>query len=263
VRAADIFAIDTYAGGNAPKVSAQSQLEVIRFWIKYYALDRPVFVTESGCSTSREHGDTPRGYHLRGTEAEQVVFFKEMFAALEDRRHDPQLRRLSGYCIWSYLDQGADPSVTNDAFGLRRADNTPKPAFGVVGEAIARLESSPKNAPVRESAARDVTADVAAGRPVALRRVDGVSYDTLRFTVTPTAAQAPLFLELETSTPVSYTARVGETPWSTSLPEVATRHRIPLASLPAGKPAFVLVNFTAPVFPAETQLVRAAITEAP
>lgn len=261
VRAADIFAIDTYAGGNAPKVSAQSQLEVIRFWIKYYALDRPVFVTESGCSTSREHGDTTRGYHLRGTEAEQAAFFKEMFAALEERRHDPQLRRLAGYCVWSYLDQGTDPSVTNDAFGLRRADNTPKPAFAVVGEAIARLESSPKNTPVRQSAARDITADLSEGRPVTLHRKDGVSYDTVRFTLTPPEAQAARFLELETSTPVSYTARVGEAPWSTSLPETSTRHRIALDSLPSGTVSRILVNFTAPVFPVETQLLRARIVE--
>ena len=260
VRAADIFAIDTYAGGNAPKVSAKSQLEVIDFWTKYYALNRPVFVTESGCSSSREHGDLTRGYHLRGTEAEQAVFFQEMFSALENRKKDSRLRRLSGYCIWSYIDDGSDPSRTEGSFGLRRKNGEAKPVFHVVSEGIARIEKSSKNAPVRENQVLDVTAELNSGKPVALSRLDGVSYDTLRFLFTPEMDSAdPYFLELNTSSPVSYIARIGESPWISSLPNVSSHHRIDLGHLAKGKSLQILVNFTAPVFPVKTQLLSAAV----
>jgi polysaccharide biosynthesis protein PslG len=90
---------------------------------------RPVWLTESGWSTSTVRGAAP---YLNGvSEADQARFLREQ-ATLVKRW--PYVKAL----IWfNLLDRGSDRSSLVDNFGLRRVNGTAKPAWAAFREAAA------------------------------------------------------------------------------------------------------------------------------
>lgn len=256
VAAADFFAIDTYAGGRRGSVSADPQLRVMRFWIHHYAGDLPVYVTESGFSTSRQHGDTGRGYHIRGNEQEQAVFFQEMFEALERKNEDPYLSRVRGYCIWKYRDRATEPDLLERHFGIRHdaAEGTAKPALQVVADAIRRFESNPELAPVQQFGREKLTEPISTSNSVAMRRLSGTEYDVLRVEFGAPPMADGIFLEVETNSPVGIIAEVNGSHWITSHPDESSKHRLALPDLDSGHRVVIAVQVTGFRYPVETRI---------
>lgn len=256
---ADFFAIDTYAGGFRNSVSPKAQLDVIRFWIRHYAGDLPVYITESGFSTSREHGDDRRRYHIRGTEQEQAAFFQEMFRVLEKKNEDPDLRRIRGYCIWKYKDRKSEPDLLERHFGLRHDDSgsTAKPAFQVVAEAIQRIERNSEIAPVRLVSSSPVAHPIDSTNPVPLSRLSGTEYHVLHADLrVPAQSADSYYLEVETSDPVGIIVRLGDSRWLTSHRRESSLHRFQIPDLEPGSGVPVALQVTGFRFPVATDLLK-------
>lgn len=255
VKAADFLGIDTYAGGAEGVVTPEKQLRVIRFWMDHYAGDQPVYITESGFTTSAESETEAKGYHIRGTEVQQAAFFEAMFAALAASRGDRSdpVSRLRGYCIWKYADRNDEADPVERHFGLVRDDGTRKPAHRVVAAALAKLDADPVLAATMRVGADDVLRVVRAGKAVPLRVEGGMDFDALEIRV----GEGVSALEIETVGKVCFLARVDGGAWITSHPDPAVAFRIPLP----GGPSRIEIRVTGAKYPLETAVstIRALV----
>lgn len=243
IAVADWVGFDTYAGGATRDLTPEPQLAAMRFWLEHYVpAEKPFLITESGFSTSRDHGDTATGYHIRGTEAEQASFFEKMFERLGAARRDPAdpLHRVAGYLVWKYKDRHYLDPLENH-FGLVRRDGSRKPAHATVATALRRIDRDPALAASRVAKVEPV----ALGQPLRLTRTTGQDYEALTFSVT-----GPAVLEIATDSPVVLLAELADGPLLSTHPEVATTHRL---ELPPGD-LRVKLSITAPRYPVSTTL---------
>ena len=256
VRAADFIGIDTYAGGDYAEPGYALQLDVIRFWIKHYSLDLPVYVTESGFSSVQDHDPTSTGYHSRGTEVEQAEFFRGMLDTLTKAKQNPSdpLSRVEVYCIWNYRDWAGDENLLEKYFGITRDDGSPKPAFGVIRDAIRLIESDPQLAPTRLASREDITAVTLSGDPIAIERFAGNDFTALEIVIGPTDSGQQTWLEIATTEPASFIVGSHDVGWVTSWPDESTTSRLKLPKLDDSESRLLVVP-TSGSYPFRTQIV--------
>ncbi|MEM9083549.1 MAG: hypothetical protein AAGB34_08135 [Planctomycetota bacterium] len=264
VRASDFIGIDTYAGGAYGSPSPEYQLRAMRFWIEHYALDRDVYVTESGFSTVREHDPSSTGYHARGTEQEQADFYDQMFQELIHAKQDPTdpLARIEVFCVWNYMDWEDDQSMLERHFGIKKRNGTAKPALGVIRKQIDRIESEPILAPTRVTRSQDVT-NTLASTPLTIERINGTAFSSLDLTIAHDNIGKPLELTIVTEDPVCVHAHVEGVGWSTSHPELqrVTTLNLPISTDQSRTHVRVLV--TSESYPLRTQVTDIRLTAAP
>lgn len=254
--AADIFAIDSYGQDKANPTSAEGLMREVRFWVNHYAKDKPIYVTESGFSSSEESGKTKPGYHARGTEAEQAEFLKNVFDTLR-RKNEPgneYLKNVQAYCVWMYLDSKEKDDPVEQHFGLLRFDRSRKPAWHVVKSSIDQIERSPLS-PWRRQPSRDVSNEVSSGAKVPLRYINGTRHDGLELAIT--GAKPETMVELTFDQPVSLVVKMPDGSWKALISEEKEVHRLVLKEI-ADDRGSLQVFPTSAKFPVEINLVRAS-----
>jgi hypothetical protein len=259
IAASDFVGFDTYAGGKTGDVTPEPQLRGMRFWLEHYVGDKPFYITESGFTTSVEQGDKRKGYHIRGTEAQQAAFFTAMFQALTDARKDPDdlLSKVRGYLIWKYADRSYQKEPVEQFFGLVREDGSRKPAHDAVAAALARIDADPSLSATRVASRQDLT-DGLNGKPFWIRRDGGHQFDAVELRLKP---GGPRKLIVETDAPVCLIARLGDGPWLTTAPEPSTR---PALEIPANESEATLhIQLTAAKYPLQTRINKLVIEPKP
>lgn len=256
IAAADFVGFDTYAGGATGDVTPEPQFKAMRFWIENYVGDKPFYITESGFTTSVEAGDTRKGYHIRGTEAQQAEFFTAMFRALTEAHKDPSdpLSKVRGYLIWKYADRGYQEDPVEAYFGLVREDGTRKPAHAAVAAELARIDADP----VLSAWQIASQTDLPAGGSFAIERDGGLRFEAVDLVV-KSAGDTPLRLAVESETPVCLIVRVGDRTWLTTHPEESTTSAIDLPALPVGQETRLQVQFTAAKYPLRARINKLTI----
>ncbi len=255
IAAADFVGLDTYAGGAQDDVTPFYQLRAMRFWLDYYVGDKPFYITESGFSTATEQGHYSKGYHIRGTEAQQAEFFTAMFRELCAARAEVAnpLSKVRGYLIWKYADRSDQEDPVEAYLGLTREDGSRKPAHAVVAEALSKIDSDPKLSAWRVSGSRDLSTEVRAGKPFEVSRDGGLDFDVIEFDITP-ATSAPLMLRMRTSEPVCLLVSVNDAQWLTTHPNTSTEPRIHLPELAKGRKSRIAIQLTSPKYPLKTHV---------
>ncbi|GAB4182063.1 MAG: hypothetical protein Fur0032_23150 [Terrimicrobiaceae bacterium] len=249
--AADFIGFDTYAGGATGEVTPDAQLRGMRFWLKNYVGDKPFYITESGFTTSVEQGYKHKGYHIRGTEAQQAGFFTAMFQALTGARQNPAdpLSRVRGYLIWKYADRGYQEDPVEQFFGLVRQDGSRKPAHAAVAAELARIDADPTLSATQVVEKQDLTDEVLGGEAFWICRDGGHKFDTVELRLEPGPAGK---LVVNADTPVCLITRLGGGPWITTAPEPCIR---PSIEIPArDRETTLQIQFTAAKYPLKTQI---------
>jgi hypothetical protein len=257
VRASDFLAVDTYAYDPADPASPKAFLNGLKFWIEQYAGDKPVFVTENGFSTAPAYGYSEKGYHARGTEAEQARFFENVFAAFQNRSA-PEFRfleRIRGYCIWMYRDMNSMKDPLEDHFGILRRDGSPKPAFQVIKKGIEGIERSPSLSPVTLTQEKAISSEELSSHGIRLTYDAGAEHQALQISFQKAAGVSAVELSVETANPCCVMAHVEGAGWFSNHPRQNQKQTLRLAPLPDAKTQTVTLYFTSEKLPAET-LVR-------
>jgi hypothetical protein len=186
VAASDGLAVDTYHSDPAQAVTdPEITIDTLAFWIDNYAAGKPVMMTENGFTTitQQDPGITrvQRQMKFTGTERDQADYYAALLPAVQAANAPGGLfhNQLRAFSFWSNIDNPHAPDEDSIYFGLVRLDGSWKPAATVVADAIAKIESSAFDAPVKAvDDGVDVTGAIGAG--VALEFADGDRHDLLR-----------------------------------------------------------------------------------
>lgn len=234
VAACDFFAIDCYAQTQGDADSPAALLEVAKFWIEHYAGNKEVFITENGFSSAVERGLADKGYHARGTEAEQAEFFRRVFSAFE-RRDDGDiafLRRIRGYGIWMYRDMPGVNGLLEQSFGITREDGSQKPAWGAVKTGIETEEENPRLSPVGLASSEPIALARIANGGVELSYQSGVRFQTLEVTLDVPPGLSDIEISVTSLSPACLVVHAPQGGWVSSFPALLTRISL---RLPVGK----------------------------
>jgi hypothetical protein len=263
VAACDFFAIDSYAQTKASPTSPEAFHNVVKFWIEYYAGNKPVFVTENGFSSAAEQGFTEPGYHARGTEAEQADFFERVFAAFT-QRNSPEfafLKKVRGYGIWMYRDMPNPENLLEQCFGITRTDGSRKPAWHMIKAGIEAVENNSELTPVSLAVGEPATlAQIAAGE-LKLAYESGADHQAIEIVIqaSPEAESVELVADLDQ--PACLIIRDEQGGWFSSFSlqkdsrGVEQRHSICLPVMPGRQFQRYVLYFTQEKFPCKVTLM--------
>jgi hypothetical protein len=154
INASDFLALDTYQSNPIySSTSAQTIFDIIQFWTDNYSGTKDVMVTENGFTTITSIDTSitreDRNYKTTGTEADQAVFYQNIFNQLGPSNLTTGIfhNKLRSYNIWSIRDNTNKPVGNEDRyFGLVGIDSSGndylKPAMPVVQAGYSALETS-------------------------------------------------------------------------------------------------------------------------
>lgn len=217
IKASDYLALDTYHSmPQYSNTSAQTTFDIIKFWIDNYACNsyvcKDVIITENGFNTVTEKfpGITreKRSDKLTGTEADQAVYYQNLFNQLADANKPGGIfkNKVRSMCFWCIVDNKAK-EVTDDEryfgiIGLRDDNKTTynKPALPVVQSGIAAMEKDAFSAPAIYNSGTKVTDDLLKGTgSVSLTYSEGNQYDYLRYIIPQLKKSNKYNLQIETA----------------------------------------------------------------
>jgi hypothetical protein len=107
----------------------------------YGASDKSIWLTEYGAPTDGPGaGATSTTYNLNASPDHVDEALQAQMAT--DSVSLAEASPIIGALFWySYQDLGTDPSTTENFYGLRRFDASPKPAYGALQAAVAQAEA--------------------------------------------------------------------------------------------------------------------------
>ena len=213
VNASDYLALDTYQSDSIyPNTSAQTTFDIIQFWIDNFAGSKQVLVTENGFNTVTEIYPNitraDRGYKTTGTEADQAVFYQNLFSQLGAANQPSGIfhNKLRSYNMWCIRDNTAKPVTDEDRyFGLVGIDASNndylKPAVHVVQNWYSALEADPFHTPynINFSGGIDLTSTLLVGTANdSVTFNNGDDFEFLRYTITGLPAATVYNLHINT-----------------------------------------------------------------
>jgi len=255
VAVCDYLAIDSYDFDKTDVTNPNKTVSTIGFWIKYYSLGKPVYVTEFGYSTGvTQYPDYKTAYHAMGTEEQQRDFYGAFLPLLAKEnvpggRLNGQLRSM---CFWMYSDSH-DKQKSQERewyFGIVRVDGSHKPSFDVLKAAIDAIESNPATAPSLEKGRVAVTPEMLAAG-VSSVFTSGTAFDYFQIACPAKEGSATLTLKTESAgTALAYSA--GK--WYNSM-KAGTTHSFDI-ELDGTSVKFFLTGGT---FPVTQKLIKAEL----
>ena len=221
IEASDLLGIDTYSYNPRDPASPAQTLKTVEFWATHYSQGKPVYITEAGLSSLIEYdksNQARRGYHARGTEAEQAAFLGSLLDTIIERKQKglAPWTQFRGLSVWMHRDQKFPykKSALETHFGVVRLDGSRKPAFNAVHQRIAAIESDPKRCPWRETACVDVAEQLhGTGQSVPLTFSTGTDFDFIRCRFTPPNGHKQAVLKLRLKESGTVLARVNAGKW--------------------------------------------------
>ena len=214
VNASDYLALDTYQSSPLySSTSAQTTFDIIQFWIDNYSGSKDVMVTENGFTTITQIDSTitrvDRDYKTTGTEADQAVFYQNLFSQLGAANQPGGIfhNKLRSYNLWSIRDNTAKPVGNEDRYfglvGIDPAGNDYlKPAMPVVQNGYATLESDSLLCPSKFTHDTDATTSLSSGNANLLLNYNGGNdYDFIRYTDSSLAICPSYILHISTIYP--------------------------------------------------------------
>ncbi|MDR2675286.1 MAG: hypothetical protein LBC18_10615 [Opitutaceae bacterium] len=270
VASGDFSTLDSYPQTKADPSSPAAFFDEAKFWLDYYAGEKPVFVTENGFSSAGGHGFVKPGYHARGTEIEQAEFFGRVFAAFAQRNRTELafLKKIRGYGIWMYRDMPNPGNLLEQHFGITRMDGSRKPAWQTVKAGIELVENNPELAPVALVAVEPVVPAQIASGGLVLAYESGASYQALELTVRMPAGIGAVELVAELDEPACLIVRDRQGGWTGGF----SRHKAglgmagnPVVRLPVGagreaRDRVLVLYFTQERFPCKVLLRSLTVT---
>ncbi len=211
VNTSDYLALDTYQSDSIySNTSAQTTFNIIQFWIDNYSGTKDVMVCENGFNTVTQIYPAitrvNRGYKTTGTEADQAVFYQNLFNQLGPANLSSGIfhNKLRSYNMWCIRDNTmkavTDPDRYFGIIGIDSVNNDYlKPAAAVVQNGYAALESDTFHGPeiINYNNGIDLTANLLAGTANdTLTYSNGDDFEFLRYTITnlPSAASYRLYI---------------------------------------------------------------------
>jgi hypothetical protein len=256
----DIVCFDIYGQDPTHPESADTFLNEVRFFVKNYAENKPICVTENGYSSGLEDPSVARQPgHAQGTEAQQAAYFRNVFEALAKKGQPgfEYLRNLLGYCIWCYIDQKDGAGPVQKHFGLSRVDGTHKPAWDAVNKGIARIESDPILTPWKQAGSRDIRQSLNGPDGVPLHYENGTRHDVLEIELAKSSS--PSTLKLTFDHPVSVVAQLPDGTWQADIVGDKIDHNIEVPAV-TGSQSKVKLRATASKLPVNARLLKIALT---
>lgn len=212
VNASDYLALDTYHGDSTlANTSAKSTFDIIKFWIDNYAGNKEVIVTENGFNTVTQINPAitrvNRSYKLTGTEADQAIYYQNLFAQLGEANKTNGIFRnkLRSFNIWAIRDNHVkDVSDEERYFGLIGIDSKNndylKPAANIVKNGYAALETDAFHRPYNVNNGENITSSgiLIGNGNLSLNYNNGDSFDFLRYTITNLGQSSKYTLNVST-----------------------------------------------------------------
>lgn len=216
VDTSDYLAFDTYQSDTAyPNNSAQTTMDIIKFWVDSFSRNKQVIITENGfdacTSILSDVGRDDRNYKTTGTEADQDTFYRNLFSQFSNANKTTGIfkNKIRSYNMWAITDNTAKDTTDPDRYfgliGIRHGntiDTYQKQAMPTVQAAYAAIESDTFSRPVNTTTGADSSASLLAGHghmPLSFNHGNDYSFIRYNKTNLPTYANGKYFLHVITA----------------------------------------------------------------
>jgi hypothetical protein len=216
VDTSDYLAFDTYQSDTAyPNNSAQTTMNIIKFWVDSFSRSKQVIITENGfdACTSILPGITraDRNYKTTGTEADQDTFYRNLFSQFSNANKTTGAfkNKIRSYNMWSIIDNTAKDTLDPDRYfgliGILHGNTGPtyeKQALPTVQAAYAAIETDTFSRPVNTTTGSDSSSSLLAGHGhMPLSYNHGNDYSFIRYNKNnlPTYLNGKYFLHVITA----------------------------------------------------------------